>query len=72
MTGPHESILGRKINKVLPATITFKPLPFDVAKGDVQISGVVIEVDAKTGKAQSIKRIKINERQAEMLELEEE
>lgn len=68
MTGPHESILGRKIEKVLHATMTFRPVPFDVAKGDVQISGVIIEVDPKSGKGQGIRRIKINERDAEDLE----
>lgn len=72
MTGPHESILGRKIQNVLSATTSFRPIPFDVAKNDVQISGVVIEVEPKTGKASKITRIKINERQAEMLELEED
>lgn len=72
MTGPHESILGRKIERVLPATISFRPLSFDVAKNDVQISGVIIEVEPKTGKARKIERFKINERQAEMLELEDD
>lgn len=68
MTGPHESILGRKIEKVMEATLTFRPVPFDVAKGDVQISGVIIEVDRKTGKAVSIRRIKVDERQARAYE----
>ena len=68
MTGPHESILGRKIEKVLKATLTFRPIPFDVATKDVQISGVVIEVDPKSGKAQGIRRIKINEKDADRLE----
>ena len=57
---------------MLPATISFRPLPFDVAKGDVQISGVVIEVDPKTGKSSKIQRIKINEKQADVLELEDD
>ena len=68
MTGPHESILGRKIERVMEATVTFRPVPFDVAKGDVQISGVIIEVDRKTGKAVSIRRIKVDERQAQAYE----
>ena len=68
MTGPHESILGRKIEKVLSATLTFRPIPFDVATGDVQISGVVIDVDPKSGKGQGIRRIKVNEKLAEELE----
>jgi hypothetical protein len=68
MTGPHESILGRKIEKVLQATITFRPIPFDVATGDVQISGVIVDIDPKSGQGQGIRRIKINEKQAAMLE----
>jgi 2',3'-cyclic-nucleotide 2'-phosphodiesterase len=67
MTGPHESILGREISKVMEATLTFRPVPFEVAKNDVQISGVIIDVDPSTGKARSIRRIKINESQAENL-----
>lgn len=68
MTGPHESILGRKIDKVLQATLTFRPIPFDVAKGDVQISGVIIDVDPKSGKGQGIRRIKVTEKDADQLE----
>ncbi len=68
MTGPHESILGRKIEKVLKATISFRPIPFDVATGNVQISGVVIDLDPKSGKGQGIRRIKINEKLAAQLE----
>ena len=68
MTGPHESILGRKIEKVLQATMTFRPVPFDVASGKVEISGVIIDVDAKSGKAQGIRRIKVNEKQAAQFE----
>ena len=68
MTGPHQSILGRRIDRVLEATLTFRPVPFDVATKDVQISAVVIEVDATTGKAQGIRRIKIDQREAELLE----
>ncbi len=64
MTGPHHSILGRKIESVLEATLTFRPIPFDVATDDVQISGVVIDVDPQSGKGQGIRRIKIDERLA--------
>ncbi len=65
MSGPHESILGRKIEKVMEATLTFRPVPFDVATEDVQISGVVIEVEPKTGRSCGIRRIKITEADAE-------
>ena len=68
MTGPHDSILGRLSDNVMETTYTFKPRTFHVAKHDSRLSGVLIDIDRKTGKAQSIKRISIDERQAEDLE----
>ncbi|MEM9944316.1 MAG: TIGR00282 family metallophosphoesterase, partial [Planctomycetota bacterium] len=71
MSGPHESILGRKIEKVLQATLTFRPVPFDVATKNVQISGVVIEVEPKSGKAKTIRRIKITEKDLDRMEMDD-
>ena len=34
MTGPHDSILGRRYDRVLPTTLTFVPHYYDVATGD--------------------------------------
>ena len=65
MSGPHESILGRKIEKVMEATLTFRPVPFDVAKDKVELSGVVIDVEPKTGRSSGIRRIKITESDAQ-------
>jgi metallophosphoesterase (TIGR00282 family) len=70
MTGPHHSILGRKIEKVMEATITFRPIPFDVATEDVQLSGVIIDLDPKSGQGQGIRRIKIDEKFADELAAE--
>lgn len=67
MSGPHESILGRKIERVMEATLTFKPIPFDVATGKVELSGVVIDIEPKTGRASAIRRIKITEADADRL-----
>jgi metallophosphoesterase (TIGR00282 family) len=67
MSGPHESILGRKIERVMEATLTFRPVPFDVATDNVQISGVVIDVEPKTGRSSGIRRIKITEADADRL-----
>ena len=72
MTGPHHSILGRNIEKVMEATITFRPLPFSVAKEDVRINGALIEIDPKSGKAQGIRRFSINEKQAEKYQLDDD
>jgi metallophosphoesterase (TIGR00282 family) len=61
MTGPHESILGRRIDRVMETTITFQPTRFDVAEGDVRISATLVEADEATGRATAIRRICIRE-----------
>ena len=37
MTGPHESILGRRIDRVMETTRTFRPTHYEVATGDVRL-----------------------------------
>jgi metallophosphoesterase (TIGR00282 family) len=60
MTGPYESIIGRRIDNVIHTTKTFEPLSFDVATGDPRISGVILEIDEATGKATAIEPIHMN------------
>src|SRR5262249_6443783 len=62
MTGPYESILGRQIDRVLSTAVTFVPTPFDVATGDVRLGGAIVEIDAATGRAQSIRRLMLDEK----------
>ena len=62
MTGPHESILGRRIDCVMETTLTFNPTYFEVARGDVQLHGTIVEVDESTGRATSIRRIVVAEK----------
>jgi calcineurin-like phosphoesterase len=57
MTGPHDSILGRRVDRVLAHVLDFVPTSFEVATGDVRLSGVIVEVDADTGHARGIRRI---------------
>ncbi len=61
MTGPHESVLGRKIDCVIKAIVTQMPTRFEVAEKDVRIHGVKVVVDSQTGKADSIRRIEVKE-----------
>jgi len=61
MTGPYDSILGRRIDRVLGTTITFVPSAFDVATGDPRLGGALVDIDPATGQAQSIRRIMIDE-----------
>ena len=57
MTGPHESILGRRIDRVAETTLTFNPTAFEVATGDVRLCGTIVEVDESSGRATGIRRL---------------
>jgi hypothetical protein len=59
MTGPHDSILGRKKEKVLSALVTGMPTHFDVATGDARLSGALVTADTQTGRASAIERLSI-------------
>jgi 2',3'-cyclic-nucleotide 2'-phosphodiesterase len=57
MTGPHDSILGRRVDRVLSHALDFVPAAFDVATGDPRLSGAIVEIDSSTGHATAIRRI---------------
>jgi len=57
MTGPYDSVIGRKVEDVLERFLTCVPTRFEVAKENIQMHGAVLDVDEKTGKARSIVRI---------------
>ncbi len=59
MTGPYDSVLGRCTDRVLSAMISGVPISFDVATRDARMSGVIAEVDPRSGKAVSIERVHI-------------
>jgi metallophosphoesterase (TIGR00282 family) len=67
MTGPHDSILGRRYDRVLPATLTFVPHYYEVATGDPRLNGALVEVDPETGRALSIRRVSIDQDEARRL-----
>ena len=57
MTGPFDSVIGRRKEEIIERFLTGMPTRFELAEGDLQLHAVVIEIDAKTGKAISIQRI---------------
>jgi len=57
MTGPFDSVIGRKKEQILSRFITQMPVRFEMAEGDIRLNGAIIDVDEKTGKANSIKRV---------------
>ncbi len=61
MTGPYDSILGRRIDRVLAHNLNFVPTPFDVADGDPRLAGAIVEIDPATGSAHSIRRVMLRE-----------
>ena len=67
MTGPHESIIGRRIDRVLETALTYRPTHFEVAAGDVRLHGTVVEVDPESGRASRIWRIAIRQAEADRL-----
>ncbi len=57
MSGPFNSIIGRKTEHIIARFLTQMPAKFEVATTDLRLQGVIIEVDSKTGKALGIKRV---------------
>lgn len=60
MTGPYDSVLGRRKDVVLKHLITGMHAFFDVASGNPRMCGVIAELDEQTGKAISIERCDVN------------
>ncbi|WP_411827379.1 TIGR00282 family metallophosphoesterase [Luteolibacter sp. AS25] len=56
MCGPEESVLGRCVESVVWRFKSGMPTRFPVAKGQVRLCGVIIEVDCDSGKCINIER----------------
>ncbi len=59
MTGPYESVIGMEREASIQRFLHATPTHFEPAGGDVRFTAVVIGVDPKTGKAQSIQRLSV-------------
>ena len=57
MSGPYDSEIGQNKEAIIKRFLTSMPFRFQVAKDDVELHGVVIDIDEKSGKARSIQRI---------------
>jgi len=60
MTGPYDSVLGRRKDRVVRTFITNLPSPFDVATGDPRLCGIVVRVESTTGRATHVERIRVD------------
>jgi len=59
MTGPLASVIGIRKQVALERLLTQIPWKFDVATEEIELQGVVVEVDSETGKAKNIQRIRV-------------
>ena len=59
MTGPYASVLGREVAPVVAKFIEGMPHRFDVADGDVRLSGALVEISASTTRAKKIELLTV-------------
>lgn len=59
MTGPLGSVIGIRKEVALERLLTQIPWKFDVAIEEIELQGVVLEVDSETGESRDIQRIRI-------------
>ncbi len=57
MTGPRDSIIGFSTETVLPRFLTHLPTRFAVANGPVALNAVIVEAEARTGRALGIEQV---------------
>jgi len=58
MTGPQDSVIGRKADVIIEHFLKCMPAKFDMAEGDVELQGALVDIDEATGKALSIERVR--------------
>jgi len=57
MTGPYDSVLGREVAPVLGKFLDGRPRKFDVASGDVRLSGAQVDWDESARRAAGIQLV---------------
>lgn len=60
MTGPYESVIGMRPEKVLERFLYNTPRPFQPAKRDIQLRGALVDVDESSGRALAIRRLRVD------------
>jgi len=58
MTGPHDSVIGRKAEAIIQHFLTCMPTRFEMADKDVELQGAIVDIDEESGKAVSIERVR--------------
>ena len=58
MTGPQDSIIGRRHDAVVEHFLTLMPKKFEIADKDVELQGAIANIDDESGKCLSIERVR--------------
>lgn len=61
MSGPYDSVIGVQTEEVLDRFLKGMPAKFDAAKRNPKMCAALIECDASTGRAQSIRHLMLGE-----------
>jgi 2',3'-cyclic-nucleotide 2'-phosphodiesterase len=59
MCGPLDSVIGMERENVIQGFLSQLPRQFDVARENVALQGIVVELDDKTGRAREIRRLRV-------------
>jgi hypothetical protein len=59
MSGPHDSVIGVQSEIVIGRFLRGLPARFEPATSDARLSGVVVEIDERTGRAVRIERFQL-------------
>src|SRR3984885_11950304 len=66
MCGPTESVLGREIQPIIQRFCSSMPINFPVARGEVKLHGLMVDIDEESGRAIMVRRIAETYRSAQV------
>ncbi len=64
MTGPFDSVIGIEKELAISKFLTQRPIKFETANNNIKLQAALLSIDDKTGKAQNIRTLTINEEQS--------
>ena len=57
MTGPYDSVIGRQTEQILERFLSGIPVKSEVAQGNVQLHGLLVDIDPVSGHATHVERL---------------
>jgi metallophosphoesterase (TIGR00282 family) len=59
MTGAFDSVIGVRKDEPIERFLTLRPVKFEVAKSNLGLNGIVVEIDETSGRALAVERISV-------------